>query len=122
LVVGQLLFYALLFAGIIWLLVQLSRRSGGGAHPAQASQARWQHAVQVCSVDPRYRLGQVAAISQVHPQRGTSAWVTWYGTGHPQSTWFEHAYPPVGGWVVVSGGGGRDPGTFHVSQVHDVIV
>jgi hypothetical protein len=73
-------------------------------------------------VDPRYRLGQVTAISQVHPQRGTSAWVTWYGTGHPQSTWFEHAYPPVGGWVVVSGGGGRDPGTFHVSQVHDVIV
>ena len=118
LVIGQLLFYALVVAGIVWLLVHLARRSRGGG---DATQARWQHAVQVCRADPRYRLGQVTAVSQVYPERGAAAWVTWYGTGQPQSTWFENAYPPVGGWVVVSGAGGQDPNTFHVSQVHDLI-
>jgi hypothetical protein len=122
LLIGQLMFYALLIGGIVWLIVYVVRRSGGGAQPSQAMQARWQHAVQICSADPRYRLGQVTSISQVHPQRGTMGWVTWYGTGQPQSTWFEHAYPPVGGWVVVSGANAHDPNMFHVSRVHDIIV
>lgn len=121
LVIGQLAFYALLIGGIIWLIIHLSRRSGRGGG-GDARQARWQHAMQVCSTDPRYRLGQVVSISQVHPQRGTTAWVTWHGAGQPQSTWFENAYPPVGGWVVVSGASGHDPNTFHASQLHDVIV
>jgi hypothetical protein len=63
----------------------------------------------------------VTSINQVHPQRGTAAWVTWYGSGQPQNTWFENAYPPVGGWVVVSGEISQDPNTFLVRQVHDVI-
>lgn len=120
LVLGQLTFYLLLIGGIVWLIVHLVRRSKAGGGNG-SSQARWQHAVNVCAADPRYRLGQVAAVNQVYPQRGTTAWVTWYGTGQPQNTWFENVYPPVGGWVVVTGGIGPDRTTFVVDQVHDVI-
>jgi hypothetical protein len=119
LVLGQLTFYVLLIGGIVWLIVHLVRRSKGGG--SGSSHARWQHAVNVCSADPRYRLGQVTSVNQVYPQRGTAAWVTWYGTGQPQNTWFENVYPPVGGWVVVTGGTGPDRTTFVVDRVHDVI-
>ena len=115
--VGQLFFYVLVIAGIIWFIVYLVRRNRGGAGP---NQARWQHAVQVCGNDPRYRLGHVTSIAQVHPQRGTSAWVTWHGAPQPQGTWFENAYPPAGAWVVVSGAPAPDGQTFHVTALHDV--
>jgi hypothetical protein len=53
-VLGQPFFYVVLIGGIVWLIVHLTRRSkaANGAHGGPG-QARWQHAVQVCSADPR---------------------------------------------------------------------
>lgn len=118
---GRFIGIGLVVALVVWFILLLMRR------PTRTgdAQARWATAIQVCSTDPRYRLGQIGSV-QFHPQRGTSAWVTWYGTGQQQSAWFEQAYPPVGAWVVVTGATGTgvpqaDPNTFYVERIHDLI-
>ncbi|MBB2991021.1 hypothetical protein FHR72_002494 [Mycolicibacterium iranicum] len=119
-VIGQLIGGALVIGLVVWFILALARRPSKGS-----AQGRWAQAVQICSADPRFRLGQVTS-AQEYPQRGTAGWVTWYGTGQQQSVWFEQVYPRPGGWVVVTGGPrpaapGTDPNTFYVDRVHDVI-
>ena len=120
-VLGRFIGLALVVGLIVWFVVLLVRRP----KPTGDAQVRWATAIQVCSTDPRYRLGQITSVHP-YPQRGTSAWVTWYGAGQQQSAWFEQAYPPAGAWVVVSGATGSgppqaDPNTFYVERIHDLI-
>jgi hypothetical protein len=124
LVAGEVLFWVLLVGGLIWLIVYLAQSRSRGI---RAQSARWQHAVQVCTMNPQFKLGHVTTVMQAYPNRGTMAWITWYGTTQPQQVWFEQAFPPQGSWVVVSGSTGygphnQNPQTFYVHRVHDIIV
>ena len=122
LALGQTLFTLLLIGGAIWLIAHVAQ----SRQSKQASQARWNHALQVCSTNPEFKLGHVTNVVAAYPQRGTKAWITWYGANAVQDTWFEQSFPPLGSWVVVSGSPGYgpydNPQTFYVNRVHDVII
>ncbi|MUM15613.1 hypothetical protein FZI91_09225 [Mycobacterium sp. CBMA271] len=116
-----------LIGGAIWLVVHLSNQ---GSRNAQARRAiahhQWAHAVQVCAYDPRFQLAYIAAIIESYPNKGTKAWVTWYGSNVQQDAWIPLAWPMPGNWLVVSGSTGYgphhdNPNTFFVEQVHDII-
>ena len=117
LALGQTMFTLLLIGGVIWLIIYVTR----SVQSKQATKARWQHALQVCNTNPEFKLAHVTNVITTYPQRGTKAWITWYGGNTLQDTWFEQSYPPQGSWVVVSGSS-QNPQTFYVNRVHDVIL
>lgn len=82
--------------------------------------------MQTCTLNPGFRLGQILSVIATYPNRGELARISWYGTDTWQEIWFERAWPRDDIWVVVSGENGdgspgRDPQTFYVARVHDMI-